>query len=223
MADTARAAAAFGVETVVGFTGSAIWITLAGFPPVPPEMIEAGYKDFADRWGPIIDVFDAEGVRFAHEVHPSEIAYDYWTTKAALEAMGNRPGFGLNFDPSHFVWQDLDPTAFLADFSSRIYHVDCKESVRHLDGRNGRLSSHLPFGDLRRGWDFVSVGHGEVPWEHIFRMLNQIGYGGPISVEWEDSGMDRELGAPEALAYVKRLNFDLPKLAFDAAFSQGQP
>jgi sugar phosphate isomerase/epimerase len=217
--NTARAAARFGVDTVVGFTGSSIWITLAGFPPVPPEMIEAGYQDFADRWNPIIDVFDEVGVRFAHEVHPSEIAYDYWTTKRALEAVGNRPGFGLNFDPSHFVWQDLDTVGFLRDFADRIYHVDCKESVRHLDGRNGRLSSHLGFGDLRRGWDFVSVGHGEVPWEHIFRTLKQIGYTGPISVEWEDSGMDRELGAPEALQYLRKLNFDPPATRFDAAFS----
>lgn len=221
MSDTARAAARFEVDTVVGFTGSSIWITLAGFPPVPPETIKEGYADFARRWNPIIDVFDAEGVRFAHEVHPSEIAYDYWTTKAALEAIGGRAGFGLNFDPSHFLWQDLDPVAFLADFTDRIYHVDCKESVRHLNGRNGRLSSHLPFGDLRRGWDFVSVGHGEVPWEHIFRMLNQIGYSGPISVEWEDSGMDRELGAPESLAYLRALNFSPPTAAFDAAFAQG--
>jgi sugar phosphate isomerase/epimerase len=221
MADTARAAALLGVETVVGFTGSSIWITLAGFPPVPPETIEAGYEDFARRWNPIIDVFDAEGVRFAHEVHPSEIAYDYWTTKRTLEAIDHRPGFGLNFDPSHFVWQDLDPVGFLYDFADRIYHVDCKESVRHLDGRNGRLSSHLAFGDLRRGWDFVSVGHGEVPWEHVFRMLRQIGYAGPISVEWEDSGMDREVGAPEALAYVRKLLFPPPATAFDAAFSSG--
>ena len=221
MKDTARAAARFGVKTVVGFTGSSIWITLAGFPPVPPEMLEAGYADFAQRWGPIIDVFDEVGVRFAHEVHPSEIAYDFWTTKRALEAMGQRPGFGLNFDPSHFIWQDLDPVSFLEAYADRIYHVDCKESVKHLDGRNGRLASHLPFGDLHRGWDFVSVGHGDVPWEHIFRKLNAIGYDGPISVEWEDSGMDREVGAPEALAYLRRLNFEPPAAAFDAAFSQG--
>jgi len=221
MKDTARAAARFGVDTVVGFTGSSIWITLAGFPPVPPAMIEAGYQDFADRWNPIMDVYDEVGVRFALEVHPSEIAYDYWTAKRTLEAIGHRPGFGLNFDPSHFMWQDLDPVGFLQDFSDRIFHVDCKESVRHLNGRNGRLSSHLPFGDLRRGWDFVSVGHGDVPWEHIFRTLKQIGYDGPISVEWEDSGMDRELGAPEALDYLRRLNFDPPAAAFDAAFASG--
>jgi sugar phosphate isomerase/epimerase len=219
MADTARAAARFGVKTVVGFTGSSIWICFAGFPPVPPTMIAEGYADFARRWNPIIDVFDEVGVRFALEVHPSEIAYDFWTTKATLDAIDHRPGFGLNFDPSHLMWQDIDPVGFLSEFRDRIYNAHCKESVRLLDGRNGRLASHLPFGDPHRGWDFVSVGHGDVPWDHVFRMLNQIGYQGPVSIEWEDSGMDREVGAPESLAYARRMNFDPPTGAFDAAFS----
>jgi sugar phosphate isomerase/epimerase len=217
---TARAAAALGVQTVVGFTGSSIWHAVAMFPPPPPGMISRGYQDFADRWGPILDVFDEEGVHFAHEVHPGEIAYDYWTTALTLQAIEHRPAFGLNFDPSHFIWQDLDPVGFLWDFRDRIYHVDCKESVKQLNGRNGRLSSHLPWGDPRRGWDFVSTGHGDVPWEPIFRMLNSIGYSGPISVEWEDAGMDRTIGAPDALAFIRRLTQIEPPLAsFDAAFA----
>ncbi|HEX4223342.1 MAG TPA: sugar phosphate isomerase/epimerase family protein [Pseudonocardiaceae bacterium] len=220
--DTARAAAELGVDTVVGFTGSSIWHTVAMFPPVPPEMIDRGFQDFADRWNPILDVFDEVGVRYAHEVHPSEIAYDYWTTVRALEALDHRPAFGLNFDPSHFVWQDLDPVGFLYDFRDRIYHVDCKESVKRFDGRNGRLGSHLGWGDPRRGWDFVSTGHGDVPWEQCFRMLNSIGYAGPISIEWEDAGMDRLVGAPDALAFVRRLSrIEPPAAAFDAAFSSG--
>lgn len=220
MADTARAAAAFGVDTVVGFTGSSIWHTVAMFPPVPPDMIEAGYRDFADRWHPILDVYDSVGVRFALEVHPSEIAYDFWTTTRALAAIGHRPAFGLNWDPSHMIWQDVDPVGFLLEFADRIYHVDCKDTrLRMGDGRRGRLGSHLPWADPRRGWDFVSTGHGDVPWEECFRALNTIGYQGPISIEWEDAGMDRLVGAPEAVAYVRRLAFDPPAAAFDAAFA----
>ena len=217
---TARAAARLGVNTVTGFTGSSIWKTVAMFPPVPDGMIERGYQDFADRFNPIIDVFDEVGVRFALEVHPSEIAYDYWTAKRTLEAIGHREGFGLNFDPSHFIWQDLDPAAFLYDFQDRIYHVHVKESVKQLDGRNGRLGSHLPWGDPRRGWDFVTAGHGDVPWERIFRMLNAIGYSGPTSVEWEDAGMDRLVGGPGALALVRSLaQITPPDAAFDSAFA----
>jgi sugar phosphate isomerase/epimerase len=220
MKDTARMAAKLGVKTVVGFTGSSIWKYVAMFPPVSQQAIDAGYQDFADRWNPILDVFDSVGVRFAHEVHPSEIAYDYWTTTRALEAIGHREAFGLNWDPSHFVWQDLDPVGFLWDFQDRIYHVDCKDTKKRMDnGRNGRLGSHLGWGDPRRGWDFISTGHGDVPWENSFRMLSAIGYDGPISVEWEDAGMDRLIGAPEALAFVRKLSFDPPSASFDAAFS----
>ena len=188
MQHTARLAQKLGVDTVVGFTGSSIWPYVAMFPPVPAERIEAGYQDFADRWNPILDVFDECGVRFAHEVHPSEIAYDHWSTVRTLEAIDHRPAFGLNWDPSHMVWQGIDPVAFITDFADRIYHVDCKDTrMRMGNGRNGILSSHLPWGDPRRGWDFVSAGRGDVPWEDCFRALRAIGYDGPISVEWEDA------------------------------------
>jgi len=220
---TARAARLLDVETVVGFTGSSIWKYVAMFPPATQAMVDAGYQDFADRWNPILDVFDSEGVRFAHEVHPSEIAYDYWTTVRALEAVGRREAFGLNWDPSHFVWQDLDPVSFLWDFRDRIYHVDCKDTKLAVgNGRNGRLGSHLAWADPRRGWDFVSTGHGDVPWERCFRMLSTIGYAGPISVEWEDAGMDRLRGAPEALEFVRSLAFDPPETAFDSAFATAE-
>ncbi len=215
----ARAAAKFGVKVVNGFPGSSIWRVLAMFPPVPAEMIENGYKDFADRWNPILDVFDEVGVKFALEVHPSEIAFDYWTTKRALEALGRREAFGINYDPSHLYWQMMDPVPFVYEFGDRIYHMHVKESVRQLDGRNGILSSLLFLGDHRRGWDFVSPGRGGGPFERVFRALNDVGYSGPLSVEWEDNGMNRDQGAPEALALVRRLELTPSDVAFDAAFA----
>jgi sugar phosphate isomerase/epimerase len=218
---TAIAARKLGVDTVVGFTGSSIWQYVAMFPPVSKAVIEAGYEDFANRWNPIMDVFDAEGVRFALEVHPSEIAYDYYTTVATLKAIDNRPAFGLNWDPSHMFWQDIDPVNFILDFSDRIYHVDCKDTfVRRRDGRVGRLGSHLGWDDPRRGWTFVSTGRGHIDWESSFRALNQIGYDGPISVEWEDAGMDRFHGAKEALGFVRSLLWDVPENSFDSVFKQ---
>jgi sugar phosphate isomerase/epimerase len=217
----ARVARKLGVDTVVGFTGSSIWQYVAMFPPVPESVIDAGYQDFADRWNPILDVFDDEGVRFAHEVHPSEIAYDYYTTVKTLEAIDHRPAFGLNWDPSHMMWQNLDPVAFILDFADRIYHVDCKDTRMRLgNGRRGVMGSHLPWSHMQRGWDFVSTGHGDVPWEDSFRALAHIGYKGPISVEWEDAGMDRLLGAKEAVGFVRSLLWEKPAGAFDAAFSK---
>jgi sugar phosphate isomerase/epimerase len=220
MKDTARAAAAFGVEVVTGFTGSSIWHQLYSFPPNDWATIERGYEDFAERWGPIIDVFDAEGVRFALEVHPTEIAYDLVTTRKALDAIGRREGFGINLDPSHFIPQLLDPVPFAMEFADRIYNVHVKDSKVLTDGRRSILGSHIDFGEADRGWTFVSPGHGDVDFEALFRTLNRIGYQGPLAVEWEDSGMDREWGAADAAAFLRRTDFAPSSLAFDAAFQK---
>jgi sugar phosphate isomerase/epimerase len=216
---TAISARKLGVDTVVGFTGSSIWQYVAMFPPVSQSVIDQGYEDFASRWNPIMDVFDSEGVRFALEVHPSEIAYDYYTTVRTLEAINRRDAFGLNWDPSHMIWQDIDPVNFIVDFADRIYHVDCKDTaVYKNDGRRGRLGSHLKWEDPRRSWTFVSPGRGEVNWEASFRALRTIGYSGPISIEWEDSGMDRLHGAAEAIGFTKSFIWNTPESSFDSAF-----
>jgi sugar phosphate isomerase/epimerase len=220
MKDTARAAARFGVTVVTGFTGSPIWHLLYSFPPNDWAEVERGYEQFAERWSPIIDVFDAEGVRFALEVHPTEIAYDFATTRKALDAIDNRPGFGINFDPSHLEHQFLDSAAFIAEFGDRIYHAHVKDAKRRLDGRSSILGGHLDFGQPGRGWDFVSPGHGDVDFEAMIRALNRVGYDGPLSIEWEDSGMDRDWGAPDALAFVRRTDFAPSSVAFDAAFAK---
>jgi len=218
--DTARAAAKFGVTQVNGFTGSSIWHMVYSFPPNDWKAVEAGYEDFARRWNPIMDVFDQEGVKWGLEVHPTEIAYDFVTTEKTLAAIGRRPAFGINFDPSHFAHQSLDAAAFVEQFADRIYHVHVKDSKKYLNGRRSILGSHLNFGDGRRGWDFVSPGHGDVDFEALFRSLNRIGYKGPLSVEWEDSGMDREWGAQDALKMVRSKDFAPSAVAFDAAFER---
>ena len=182
-------------------------------------MIEQGFAEFAERWNPILDVFGECGVRFALEVHPTEIAFDLHTAQRALEAIDHREEFGFNFDPSHLIWQGVDPVEFIRAFPDRIYHVHMKDAIVTLDGRSGILSSHLDFGDPRRGWDFRSLGRGGVNFEEIIRALNVIGYDGPLSVEWEDCGMDREAGAREACEFVRRVDFAPSNVAFDAAFA----
>lgn len=220
MKNTARAARNLGVKVVTGFVGSPIWHLLYRFPPVPDAWFENGYNDFARLWNPILDVFDECGVRFALEVHPAQIAFDLVTARRALKAIDRRPAFGFNFDPSHLAWQMVDPVRFLREFPDRIYHVHVKDVALQLDGESGILGSHLRFGDPARGWDFRSPGHGDVKFEAIFRTLYQIGYDGPLSVEWEDSGMNREYGAKEACEFVKRLDVSPATTAFDAAFEK---
>lgn len=218
--NTARAAQKLGVGVVNGFTGSSIWHLLYSFPPVPQNMVDDGFKLLAERFHPILDVFGSCGVRFALEVHPTEIAFDLYSAERALEALDRREEFGFNFDPSHLLWQGVDPVEFIRAFPDRIYHVHIKDAIVTLNGRTGILGSHLNFGDPRRGWDFRSPGRGGVNFEEIIRALNAIGYDGPLSVEWEDVGMDREAGAKEACAMVKQLDFAPSARAFDAAFSK---
>ncbi|MCQ3930061.1 MAG: sugar phosphate isomerase/epimerase [Chloroflexi bacterium] len=219
VANTARAAAQFGVKVVNGFTGSPVWHLIYRFPPTSDEMVDAGYREFADRWNPILDVFDQVGVRFALEAHPAEIAYDIYTAEKTLAAVNHRPAFGFNFDPSHFIHQLFNPVHFIEHFPDRIYHMHVKDSKVKLNGYTSILGSHLQFGDSRRGWDFVSPGHGDIDLESIIRVLNRIGYEGPLSVEWEDSGMDREHGAAESVQFVKKADFKPSAVAFDAAFA----
>jgi sugar phosphate isomerase/epimerase len=219
MKDTAVAAAKFGVKVVNGFTGSAVWKKLYFFPPTNQEDIQQGYTDFAQRWLPILDAFQAQGIKFGLEVHPTEIAYDIITAQRTLTALDNHPTFGFNFDPSHFIHQFLNPVEFINELGDHIWHCHVKDSRLQLNGRNSILSSHLDFGDPRRGWDFVSPGRGDVKWDPIIRALNRIGYQGPLSIEWEDSGMDREWGAPEALKMIRSMDFTASSVAFDAAFT----
>ena len=184
MKQTARAAATFGVPVVNGFTGSSIWGKFYFFPPTSESMVEEGFADFRERWMPILDEFEKNEVKFALEVHPAEIAYDIVTAQRALEAVDFHPAFGFNFDPSHLLWQGIDPVVFLDRFPDHIFHVHAKDVAVQMNGERSILGSHLPFGDHRRGWEFRSVGRGDVDFDAIIRTLNRIGYDGPLSVEW---------------------------------------
>jgi sugar phosphate isomerase/epimerase len=217
---TARAAKKFGAGIVNGFTGSSIWHLLYSFPPVSSAMVEDGFKLLAERFNPILDVFGECGVKFALEVHPTEIAFDLYSAEKALEALDYREEFGFNFDPSHLIWQGVDPVEFIRAFPDRIYHVHVKDAIQTLNGKSGLLCSHLNFGDPRRGWDFRSPGRGGVNFEEIIRALNAANYQGPLSIEWEDSGMNREFGAAEACRFTKNMNFSPSDRAFDAAFDE---
>jgi sugar phosphate isomerase/epimerase len=218
---TAQAASLMGIKVVTCFMGSPIFKYFYSFPQTTEEMIDAGYKEIVDVWSPIMDVYDQYGVKLALEVHPGEIAYDYYTFKRLLKEFNYRETLGCNFDPSHLLWQGVDPAAFCHDFIDRVYHVHAKDVKLNLTGRTGILGSHITFGNVERGWNFVSLGHGDVDFDAICRVLNQGGYQGPISVEWEDSGMDRVYGATEALDYIKKYNFDPSTIAFDSAIKNG--
>jgi sugar phosphate isomerase/epimerase len=230
MQDTARAARQFfdakpggAPERVVvnGFTGSSIWPLLYSFPPTVPGQIEAGFKDFADRWTPILDVFEQEDVYFALEVHPTEIAFDIASAATALEAINHHPRFGFNYDPSHLGYQGVDYVKFIRDFGAYIFHAHVKDAWwGHGNGDVGVFGGHTEFGDARRYWDFRSPGRGDVNFEEVMVALNDVAYNGPLSVEWEDSRMDRFHGGEESCRFTRNLDFAPSNVAFDAAFDK---
>jgi sugar phosphate isomerase/epimerase len=208
---TVQLAERLGVGVVSGFTGSAVWGYVAGYPAPRPGVVAAALGDFADRFAPILDACQACGVRFACEVHPGQLAFDLYSAEMVLDAVGGRPEFGWTFDPSHLHWQGVDPVAFLRRFPDRIFHVHVKDATLTLDGRAGVLAGYLPSGDPRRGWQFRSPGRGGIDWEGVVRALNRIGYDGPLSVDWHDPDMGREAGAAEACRFVRGLDFDPPE------------
>jgi sugar phosphate isomerase/epimerase len=221
MMRTAQAAKNLGVGVVNGFTGSKIWPLLYSFPPVSDAQIEDGYADFAQRWNPILDEFKKCGVLFGLEVHPTEIAFDIVSAERALKALNYRPEFGFNYDPSHLGYQGVDYVRFIQKFGARIFHAHMKDVYWSSQlTEAGVFGGHTKFGDPRRFWEFRSLGRGNVKFEEVLRALNQVNYQGPLSVEWEDIGMDREHGATEAAAFLRKLDFAPSKVAFDAAFDR---
>ncbi len=221
MIDAAKAAKKLGVKVVNGFTGSSIWHMLYSWPPTSPEMIEDGFKDFATRFTPILDEYKKLGVKFALEVHPTEIAFDIASAKRAIEAVNGHEAFGFNYDPSHLGYQGVDYVKFIREFPDRMFHAHMKDVWwNHGDGTVGVFGGHTEFADPRRYWDFRSIGHGDIKFEDIIVALNDIGYQGPLSVEWEDSRMDREHGAEEAAQFFKKADFKPSNIAFDSNFDK---
>lgn len=221
--NTARAAKLFGVDVVPGFTGSPIWHLVYSFPPNPPDFLEKGLALFAELWTPVLDVFQAEGIKYALEVHPTEIAFDIASAENALLALNGHPAFGFNYDPSHFVYQNVDYVGFIRKFADRIFHVHMKDAyLAPSPTEAGIFGGHLNFGDHRRAWDFRSLGRGSVKFEEVIRALNDIGYNGPLSIEWEDAGMNRVHGARESCGFVKAIDFEPSDVAFDAAFAKNE-
>lgn len=211
------AAKNLGIKIITGFMGSPIWNYWYSFPQTTQEMVDAGFKTIVDRWTPLFDEMDKYGIKFALEVHPTEIAFDYYSFVRLLKAFNYRETLGMNFDPSHLLWQGMKPHLMIRELPERVYHVHIKDAAVTLDGLNGILGSHIEFGSPRRGWNFRSPGRGHVDFAAIVRELNDIGYDGPLSVEWEDSGMDRIAGGTEACAFTKNININPNAGAFDDA------
>lgn len=204
MKKTARAAAALDVPVVCGFIGCenfARW-----FPwPYPEGWTEMG-NDFVERWGEILDTFEKEGVKFAHEPHPNEYVYNIETALKSVELMGGRKEWGFNFDPANIVIMGIDPVIFVQELGDRIYHAHAKdgEVVEHNVRRSG-LQAQGKWGRIDRGFRFRIPGWGSVPWKRVLTEMRLVNYDYVLSYEHEDVVMSREDGMEKTIAYLKPL------------------
>ena len=211
MKRTAEAAAALDVPVVNGFIGAPNWGAWYIFPAAYEKMYEEGFKLLSQRWGEILDTFASQGVKFAHEVHPQEQAYNIETAEQALKAINYRKEFGFNFDPSHLIWQGIDPVIFIKRFGDRIYHMHAKDA--ELVKENLPISGHIPTGPWRRpgrGFRFRVVGWGDVPWKRVITALLEVGYNYVMSYEHEDPVMSSEDGVEKCIAFLKPLIIKAP-------------
>ncbi|MBS7615057.1 sugar phosphate isomerase/epimerase [Candidatus Bathyarchaeota archaeon] len=211
MKKTAEAAAALDVPVVNGFIGAPCWGAWYIFPPAYEKIYEKGFETFAERWNPIFDVFAAHGIKFAHEVHPQEQAYNIETAEQAVKAVNGRKEFGFNFDPSHFVWQGIDPVIFIKKFGERIYHAHAKDA--ELVKEHVATSGVIPTGGWMRqgrGFRFRVVGWGDVDWKRIMTALLEVRYDYVLSYEHEDPVMSREDGCEKCIAHLKPLIIKAP-------------
>ena len=211
MKKTAQAAAALEVPVVCGFTGSHVWEKWYIFPPKNEEIYERGWELFAERWNEILDEFDKWGVKFALEVHPTEIAYNIETAERAIKALDGRKTFGFNFDPSHFIWQLIDPVIFIKKFGDRIYHAHAKDGELQKDELP--RSGVIPTGSwmrIDRGFRFRVPGWGDVNWKRIITALLEVRYDYVLSFEHEDPVMSPEDGAEKCIQFLKPLIIKKP-------------
>ncbi|MEM0345503.1 MAG: sugar phosphate isomerase/epimerase [Thermofilaceae archaeon] len=206
MKRTIEAAQALDVPVVCSFTGVPDWGKWYNYPPTNEEIWRRYFDLFKERWLPILDYAAEHGVRIAFETHPMELNYNLDSAKALLEAAGYHKALGFNYDPSHLLWQGMDPPLFIYELRDRIYHVHAKdvEVVPHEAMRTGVLA-YGPWNRVARPVRFRTVGWGQVPWRRVITALLEVGYNYVLSVEHEDPCFSRDSGVEQAIAFLKPL------------------
>ena len=215
----AKASQNFGFKSHVTFPGALAWPFLYPWPQRPAGLIETGFEELARRWVPILDAFDAAGCDVGYEIHPGEDVFDGTTYEMFLEAAGNHPRLKINYDPSHFVLQQLDYLAFIDIYHERICAFHVKDAEFNPTGRQGVYSGYQPW--TNRAGRFRSLGDGQVDFAGIFSRLAQYGYDSWAVLEWECCLKSPEQGAAEGAPFIASHIIEVTDKAFDDFASGG--
>jgi sugar phosphate isomerase/epimerase len=209
----ARASRNFGLSVAASFTGALAWPFFYPWPQRPPGLIEEAFAELGRRWRPILDAFDEAGVDVAYELHPGEDVFDGATFERFLEAVGDHPRCAINYDPSHFVLQQLDYLAFIDIYHQRIRAFHVKDAEFNPNGRQGVYSGYMPWPE--RAGRFRSLGDGQIDFGAVFSKLAAYGYDSWAVMEWECCLKHPEDGAREGAKFIASHIIRTTDRAFD--------
>ncbi|MBO6900293.1 MAG: sugar phosphate isomerase/epimerase [Rhizobiaceae bacterium] len=209
----AKASRNMGLDVSVGFTGALAFPYLYPWPQRPAGLIEEAFGELARRWKPILDIYEDNGVDYAYEIHPGEDVFDGATFELFLDALGGHKRCMINYDPSHFVLQQLDYLAFIDIYHERISAFHVKDAEFNPTGRQGVYSGYA--GWMERAGRFRSLGDGQVDFPGIFSKLAQYGYTSWAVLEWECAIKSSEQGAAEGAPFIAAHIIEVTDVAFD--------
>lgn len=209
----ARASRHLGLSSSVSFTGSLAFPYLYPWPQRPAGLIEEAFSELARRWRPILDIYDENGVDIGYEIHPGEDVFDGATWEMFLDALDGHTRARINYDPSHFLLQQMDYLAFIDIYHERICAFHVKDAEFNPDGRQGVYSGYQPW--LNRAGRFRSLGDGQVDFAGIFSKMAQYGYDGWAVLEWECCLKSPEQGAAEGAPFIASHIIEVTDKAFD--------
>ena len=213
MKKAAVASRKLGLKHTVSFTGSLAFPFLYPWPQRPAGLIEEAFAELGRRWTPILDHYKDNGQDIGFEIHPGEDVFDGATFEMFVDACGGHDAAMINYDPSHFLLQQLDYLAFIDIYHDRINAFHVKDAEFNPDGRQGVYSGYQSW--INRAGRFRSLGDGQVDFAGIFSKLIQHGYDSWAVMEWECCIKSPQQGAAEGAPFIASHMIDVTEVAFD--------
>ena len=208
-----------GTSVIPVLSGGFAWHTMYPWPQRPDGIVQEAFKELAKRWRPLLDLAHDKGTVFAYELHPGSDLYDGATYEMFLDYTDNHAAACLNYDPSHFVLQQLDYLEFIRLYAERIRGFHVKDAEFRPSGRVGVYGGYQSWAG--RAGRFRSLGDGQVDFTRVFTLLTEAGYSSWAVLEWECCVKSPEQGAAEAAPFIARHIIETTEVAFDD-FAGGQ-
>lgn len=202
-----------GTTSVPVLSGGFAWHLMYPWPQRPAGLIEMAFQELYRRWQPVLDVAQDNGITIAYELHPGSDIYDGATFEMFLDVANAHPAACLNYDPSHFLLQQLDYCEFIQLYGERITAFHVKDAEFRPSGRVGVYGGYQSWS--ARAGRFRSLGDGQVDFRRVFTLLTEAGYRGWAVLEWECCIKSPEQGAAEGAPFIARHIIEATQVAFD--------